>query len=392
LKIGIDGSCWHNQRGFGRFAREVLRALLASPAGHDFTVFFDHDSPPEIAATGANIVQVRTHTPVTESAVASGRRSLSDILAFTLATAAHPVDVFFFPAVYSWFPLLPGRRSVVTVHDAIADAFPDLVFANLRTRRLWQAKVRLALWQSTRVLTVSASAKRAIVKYLRVAAERVDLTTEAPAAGFGPNREAAVVGQALRTVRLPPKARFLLYVGGIAPHKNVTGFLRGLRLALSRGGLSDLYFVVAGDPAGGGFHSCVDEVRRFVSEDGALRERVLFAGQVSDSTLAALYPSALAVVTPAFEEGFGLPAIEALACGTPVLSSVRGAVPEIIGDAGLLFEPDAPESIATAIARIATDASLREALGQRALCRAAEFSWTRAAALTLQSIERARVQ
>ena len=392
MKIGIDGSCWHNQRGFGRFAREVLRALLATPTGHDFTVFFDHDPPPDIVVTGASVVRVRTRTRVTEAAVASGHRSLSDILAFTRATAAHPVDVFFFPAVYSWFPLLPGRRSVVTVHDAIAEAFPDLVFPNVRTRRMWQAKIRLALWQSTRVLTVSVSAKRAIVKYLRVAAARIDVTTEAPAVGFGPNRDAAAIEQALHTVGLPPGARFLLYVGGIAPHKNVIGFLRGLRLALSGASLSDLHFVIAGDPAGGGFHSCVDEVRRFVDEDGALRTRVVFAGEVSDGTLAALYPAALAVVTPAFAEGFGLPAIEALACGTPVLSSSDGAVPEIIGDAGLLFEPDAPESIATAITRVASDAPLRTALGQRALSRAAEFSWARAAALTLQSIERAVAQ
>jgi glycosyltransferase involved in cell wall biosynthesis len=390
VRIGIDGSCWHNQRGFGRFARELLRALLATPGGHDFTLFFDHDPPPDIAATGAAIVRVPTQTPVTESAVASGRRSVSDILAFTRATAAHPVDVFFFPAVYSWFPLLPGRRSVVTVHDAIAEAFPDLVFPNLRARRLWQLKVRLALWQSTRVLTVSASAKRAIMKYLRVSAARIDVTTEAPAAGFGPKREAPAIEQALHAAGLPPAARFLLYVGGIAPHKNVVGFLRGFRLALSRGGVSDLYFVVAGDPEGGGFHSCVDEVRRFVHGDAALRERVLFAGKVSDETLAALYPAALAVVTPAFDEGFGLPAIEALACGTPVLSSAGGAVPEIIGDAGLLFQADAPESIATAIASLATDSPLREALGQRALSRAAEFSWSRAARLTLQSIERAK--
>lgn len=392
MKIGVDGSCWHNQRGFGRFAREVLRAMLATPAGHDFTVFFDHDPPSDIVSTGVTIVRVRTQTRVTDAAVASGHRSPSDILAFTVAAATHPVDVFFFPAVYSWFPLLPRRRSVITVHDAIAEAFPDLVFPNVRTRRLWQAKIRLALWQSTRVLTVSLSAKRAIMKYLRVAAARIDMTTEAPAAGFGPNRDAAAIEQALHTVGLPPDARFLLYVGGIAPHKNIVGFLRGLRLALSRAGLSDLRFVVAGDPAGGGFHSCVDEVRRFVGEDSALRTRVLFAGQVSDGTLAALYPAALAVVTPAFAEGFGLPAIEALVCGTPVLSSAYGAVPEIIGDAGLLFEPDAPESIATAIVRIATDAALRATLSQRALSRAAEFSWARAAALTLQSIERARVQ
>lgn len=389
MKIGIDGSCWWNQRGFGRFTRELLRALLAAPDGHAFTVFVDHDPPPELVAAGATVVRVRSRRRVTEAATASGKRSLQDILAFTRATAAHPLDVFLFPAIYSWFPLPPGRRSVVTVHDAIAEAMPHLVFPDRRGRRLWQAKVRFALWQSTRVLTVSESAKRDIVQYLHVAATRIDVATEAAGGNFGPNRDARAMEQALRAMDLPPEARFLLYVGGIAPHKNLIGFLRGLRLALSTGDLSDLHFVVAGDPAGGGFHSCVDDVRRFVGTDASLRARVLFPGFVSDALLAALYPSALAVVMPAFSEGFGLPAIEALACGTPVLSSARGAVPEIVGDAGLLFQPDAPESIAAAIVRIATDAQLRTVLGRRALSRAAEFSWARAAALTLQSLQRA---
>ncbi len=389
MKIGIDGSCWWNQRGFGRFTRELLRAMLAAPDSHRFTVFVDHEPPPELVAAGATVIRVRSRRRVTEAAIASGKRSLSDIAAFTRATAAQPLDVFFFPAVYSWFPLLPGRRSVVTVHDAIAEALPELVFPDRRARRLWQAKVRLALWQSTRVLTVSASAKRDIVRYLHVAPARIDVTTEAAAGDFGPNRDAGAVRQALQTVGLPRDARFLLYVGGIAPHKNLIGFLRGLRLALSRGDLSDLHFVVAGDPAGGGFHSCVDEVRHFVAEDAALRMRVLFPGYVSDAILAALYPSALAVIMPAFSEGFGLPAIEALACGTPVLSSAQGAVPEIVGDAGLQFQPDAPETIAAAIVRVASDAALRVALRERALVRAAGFTWARAAALTLQSIEKA---
>jgi glycosyltransferase involved in cell wall biosynthesis len=389
LKIGIDGSCWWNQRGFGRFTRELLCALFAARGGHDLTVFVDHDAPREMLAPGVNVVRVRAQKRVTEAAISSGNRSLRDIVAFTRATGAHPVDVFFFPAVYSWFPLLPGRRSVVTVHDAIAEALPELVFPGRRERNFWRAKIRLALWQATRVLTVSESAKRDIVKYLHVEPARIDVTTEAAAAGFGPNREADAIGRARRLVGVPANARFLLYVGGIAPHKNLVGFLRGLRLALARAELADLHFVVVGDPTGGGFHSCTEEVRRFVEDAATLRARVLFPGYVPDHILAALYPSALAVVMPAFSEGFGLPAIEALACGTPVLSSTQGAVPEIIGDAGLLFQPDAPESIAAAIIRVAIDPPLRVTLGQRALARAAAFSWARSAALTLHSIERA---
>ena len=262
MRIGIDGACWWNRRGFGRFTRELLHALITRARGHEFTVFFDRDPPPELSQGCYAAVRVPTRRPVTEAAVASGRRGLPDIAAFTRAALAHPVDTFLFPAVYSWFPLPPGRRSVVVVHDAIAEQLPDLVFPRRRARLYWAAKVRLALWQSTRVLTVSESAKRDIVQYLHVAPDRIDVTSEAADAAFRPVVDAAAIQRARASVGVPAGARLVLYVGGVAPHKNVIGLVRGFRRALARGELSDLYLVIAGDPAGAGFLSCTDELLR----------------------------------------------------------------------------------------------------------------------------------
>jgi glycosyltransferase involved in cell wall biosynthesis len=392
MRIGIDGTCWWNQRGFGRFARELLPPLLALDAEHKFTLFFDGPVPPEIAAPNVTIVQVAARKPVIEAAVAAGHRRLADIAACSVATAAHRLDVFFFPAVYSWYPLRPGQRSVVAVHDAIAERFPELVFPERRGRRWWALKVRAALWQATRVLTVSQASKQDIVRYLKVAPDRIDVTTEAANAQFRPVSDAAAIEAARRRIGLPPGARFLLFVGGLAPHKNLLLLQHGFAEAIARGGSDDLYLVIAGDPAGAGFHSCAEELHRYAREHPTLRQRVLFPGFVSDAELTCLYSSALAVVMPSLVEGFGLPAIEAMACGAPVLSSATGAVPEVIGDAGLLFDPHSAAELATAISRIATDAALLQSLRGKALARAPQFSWTRAAALTMASLERAAGQ
>ncbi|HEX8010442.1 MAG TPA: glycosyltransferase family 1 protein [Casimicrobiaceae bacterium] len=389
MRVGIDGTCWWNQRGFGRFTRELLPALLKADAEHEFTLFFDGPVPPEIAALDVSIVQVAARAPVVEAAVAGGRRRLADIAACSRATAAHRLDVFFFPAVYSWYPLRPGQKSVVGVHDAIAEKFPELVFPERRGRRFWALKVRAALWQATRVLTVSQASKQDIVRYLKVAPERIDLTTEAANARFRPVGDAAAIEAVRRRVGLPPGARFLLYVGGLAPHKNLLLLQQGFAQAVARSGADGLYLVIAGDPAGAGFNSCADELHRHAREHPVLRERVLFPGFVPEPDLPCLYSAALAVVMPALTEGFGLPAIEAIACGVPVLASSTGAVPEVLGDAGLLFDPRSAASLATEISRIASDAALLDSLRRKALARSFQFSWTRAAALALASLERA---
>jgi glycosyltransferase involved in cell wall biosynthesis len=388
MHIGIDGTSWGNQRGFGRFTRELLPALVQDKA-HQFTLFFDAAIPPAIAALDVATVQVAARAPTTEAAVASGRRRLADVAACSLATAAHRFDVFFFPAVYSWYPLRPGQRSVVCVHDAIAEKFPDLVFPDRRGRRFWALKMRAALWQATRVLTVSQASREDIVRYLGVAPERIDLTTEAANASFRPIGDASVIESARANVGVPTEARYLLYVGGLAPHKNLLLLQRGFAEALARGGCDDLYLVIAGDPAGAGFNSCAEELHRHAREHPVLRKRVLFPGFVPDDLLPGLYSGALAVVMPALTEGFGLPAIEAIASGVPVLASTIGAVPEVVGDAGLFFEPRSAASIADAIARVATDAALLDRLRENALARAPRFSWTRAAAMTLASLESA---
>ena len=389
MEIGIDAICWWNRRGFGRFTRELLKALFAEPRGHRFCLFVDQPPAPEMDRRHVRVVRVGTRRTVTEAAVATDNRSPMDIWRFCRAVAAERLDVMFFPAVYSWFPV-PGRSppSVVTLHDAIAEHFPHLVFPDLRRRMLWSVKVRLACLQARRLLTVSNAALSEIVRYIGVAPDRIDVVCEGANAGFRPIADPERRAAARARAGLPQRLPFLIYVGGLAPHKNLGTLLDGLALAVQNTELSALQLALVGDPEGAGFHSNRDELQARVTNDPRLCGRVYFTGFVADGDLAALYSDAVAAVLPSVSEGFGLPVLEAMACGTPVLTANAGAAPEIAGEGGLQFAPLDPTAIADAIRRVVREPATREALARHALVRAGTYSWQRGARLTLDALER----
>src|SRR5206468_6972207 len=164
---------WWNQRGFGRFTRGQLGAMLAEPRGHRFVLFLDREPDEAMLRSNVEVVRVDTSATVTEAAVADGNRRIRDVLALSRAASALPLDVFWFPAVYSWFPLRPGIPSIVTFHDAIAEHFTDLVLPNLRGRLLWNLKVWLAKRSARHIATVSQAAREEIVRYLDIPREKI---------------------------------------------------------------------------------------------------------------------------------------------------------------------------------------------------------------------------
>jgi len=387
MRIGIDTSCWWSRRGFGRFTRELVTAMFDESSGHEFYLFVDRPPEPEMLRHGVSIIQVDVSRPVTEAAVAEGNRSLRDVWSFTRSVSAQPIDVMFFPAVYSWFPVPLGLTTVVTLHDAIAEHFPSLIFPGRKGRLLWSLKMRFARWQASRIMTVSDAAKREIVEYLRIDPETIDVVSEAADPRFKPVLDSKERAAARERAGLPASARMIIYVGGLAPHKNIPGLLKGLAAAVDKGGIEDVHLALVGDLAGDGFHSHYEELLAMVQCDERLSGRVHFTGFVSDEDLVALYSGALAVTLPSFSEGFGLPAIEAMACGVPVLASSAGSMPEVVGDAGLYFDPHKVEQIADAIHLLATQVNTLEQLKKKALQRAAQFTWSRAARLALSCLE-----
>jgi glycosyltransferase involved in cell wall biosynthesis len=386
LTIGVDATTWWNHRGFGRFTRGQLGAMLEEPRGHRFVLFIDREPAEEMVRANVEIVRVPTSATVTDSAVADGNRRIRDVLAFSRAASSRPLDIFWFPAVYSWFPVRAGIPSVVTFHDAIAEHFTDLVLPQLRGRLLWNLKVWLAKRSARHIATVSRAAREEIVRYLRISPEKITVILEAADARFRSVTDASQRRVAREALGLPAGKRLILYIGGLAPHKNLAGLIEGFGKAVGDGALGDVDLVLAGDPKGDGFHSNVEELHALVEARG-LGDQVHFPGFVPDAILTALYSDALVVAMPAFSEGFGLPAAEAIACGTPVIATKGGAVAEVVGAAGLFFDPHDSDDIARAITRVTSDASVLEQLRQHCLPRSAELSWANSAARMLDLLE-----
>jgi glycosyltransferase involved in cell wall biosynthesis len=276
---------------------------------------------------------------------------------------------------------------VVTFHDAIAEHFSRLVMPSLRGRLFWNLKTRLARASAREIVTVSQSAREEIHTYLGVPKDQISVVFEAAETHFVPVTDVIELAAMRQALKLPPGRRRILYVGGIAPHKNLLGLLEGFARIVSKPGCNDIDLVVAGDPKGDGFHSNTQQLYARAA-DPALVGRVHFTGFVPDKLLPALYSDAFAVAMPAFSEGFGLPAAEAIACGTPVIATRDGAVAEVVLEAGLFFDPRDPDDIARVIWSLATDPALAERLRAACLPRAKQMSWEGSALAMLDLLER----
>jgi glycosyltransferase involved in cell wall biosynthesis len=165
---------------------------------------------------------------------------------------------------------------------------------------------------------------------------------------------------------------YLLFVGTLEPRKNVPGLLSAYQLLLDQGVINAPLALI------GGRGWLYEEIFRQV-EALALERQVKFLHDVPDADLPALYNGAAVLVTPSFYEGFGLPALEAMACGTPVVVSNRGSLPEVVGPAGVLVDPETPEAIAAGLAGVLSDPEQQRRLAQAGLAQAATFSWERTA-------------
>jgi glycosyltransferase involved in cell wall biosynthesis len=382
MRIGIDGSCLANRRGFGRFARQMVEALAKSGSAHEFVVFVDRPSLANVNIPNEmETIVVEVKEAPSKAASASGRRRVSDMLAMGRAVSKARLDLIYFPASYSFFPVWNAGKVVVTMHDTLALAHPEWVFPNGKGQLAWKVKEQAAASWADRIVTVSETARRDLVAWFRLPEARVKIVSEGPDAVFSPEDAGPTSDAVLLSYDIIPGSRYLLYVGGLSPHKNLLRMIEAFAIANP----SDTRLILVGD-IGDVFHTHVPELREAVARF-ILEDRVQFTGFVPDDDLAHLYRRAYALVQPSLMEGFGLPPVEAMACGTPVLSSTAGSLPEVVGEAGLFFEPTDVENIADVMIRLFDHPAERDRLAALALKRAARFSWTSAARTLLDCFE-----
>jgi glycosyltransferase involved in cell wall biosynthesis len=390
LKIGVDGACWANRRGYGRFAREICRAMIREAPEHEFVCFVDPEAERTFAPDepNARLARVPQRRAPTAAAAADGSRSPVDMLRFTRAVWGESLDAFFSPSVYTFFPLPPGLPAVVTIHDAIAERFPELTLPSRRARLFWRLKVSLALRQAALVLTVSDYARRDVEQVHHVAGSRMRVALEAPAEAYRPREDDEAVEAAARRTGVPEGARWFTYVGGFNPHKNVDVLVRAhARLAEELGDAAP-HLVLVGSTSGDVFHGSLAQIRAEVERLGT-GSRVHWPGYVPDDELSHLHTGALGLVLVSEAEGFGLPAVEAAACGCPVVATIESPLPGLLAGGGIFVEPGEEDALHGALSRLARDESTRRAMGAAALERAGELSWPRAARAALDALAEA---
>jgi glycosyltransferase involved in cell wall biosynthesis len=286
--------------------------------------------------------------------------------------------------VFSYFPVL-GPPSVVGVHDVTASEYPRLVLPGRMSRTMWRAKEWWAVRRAAQLFTVSHSAQAQIVARLGVPVDRVPVVGEAPAPVFFP-RPADQVGGELAALGLSSQKPFLLCAGGINPHKNVDTLLHAYAaLRHERPATPPLVIVGALE---GSYVSAATQVRALIGDLGLVGQ-VRLPGFVPDEALACLYSAAAGVVIPSLAEGFGLPAVEAAACGAAVVASDIPAHRETLRDGGLFFEPRDRGALVAVLEQLLDDQGLSAALGQRGREAVARFSWTETARRLREVIGRA---
>jgi glycosyltransferase involved in cell wall biosynthesis len=381
MKIGVDATCWGNKRGYGRFTRELFEELLVIDGHNQYLFFVDQKTARECSFPDAvEKVVVNTNEAPAEAASANGSRSVRDILAMSRGVLRHKLDIFFFPAVYSYFPIFNRTKVVVTLHDLIADNHPELIFPNPRSRLFWKLKQDLAVKQASLIATVSEHSKREIKRFFDLPDDRLRVIPEAARPIFRRVEQDVRSRSVLAKYGIGPSERFLLYVGGISPHKNLSTLIDGFAELEAK--QPDVKLILVGDYKDDPFLSSYPQLKRQV-EDHGLEAKVIFTGYVPDEELVYFYNAAALLVFPSFDEGFGLPAIEAMSCGTPVAASDRGSLPELLGDAGTFFDPSDALDVAAKVNAALSDPAGLLAMRERGLKRSESFRWHKAAEETL---------
>jgi glycosyltransferase involved in cell wall biosynthesis len=375
MQIGIDISriATAARTGTEQYSYELLAALARRDRSTPFRLY-TNTRPASLPPLGQNITLRRLPFPRLWTHARLSAELLVD----------RP-DALFIPAhvVPLGTPLARGMRSIVTIHDLGYLHFPA---AHTRAQRLqlrlttvWSARI------ADQVIAISGATRDDLVRLARVPRSKITVIHHGVAQRFAPFHDRDGQQRVLERYQIKPDTRFLLFVGTLQPRKNLVRLLDAFA-ELARGERE-----LAGAPLQlllVGKRGWLTEPIERQAADLGLAGQVRFLGYVADDDLPALLASALAFVLPSLYEGFGMPVLEAMACGAPVLTSTTSALREIAGDAALLVDPLDTGAIAAGLRRLTREPELRAALRERGLARAAQFSWDRCADRTLAVLKR----
>jgi glycosyltransferase involved in cell wall biosynthesis len=366
VRVGIDVRKLHDF-GIGTYIRNLLRQLARFDRETEYVLLARPGDRDALSELGENF------RSVSETA---GNYSVAEQVTIPLTLRRERVGLFHAP--HYVLPPLVSCKSVVTIHDCIHLMFPQYL-PNRLALTYARTSIGMAARRSTRVLTVSESSKRDILRFVNVPADKIDVIYNAYDERFAVEPLEEDVVRVRERYQLHDE--FVLYAGNVKPHKNLGRLIEAFHL-VRKGGLDHLKLVLIGDEI-----SKYASLRRAVHHH-QLHKYVRFLGYMPEETLAVMYRLAGVFVFPSLYEGFGLPPLEAMASGTPVVTSNLSSLPEVAGDAALLADPYNPAAIADAIYKVLTDTSIRRNLRAKGLARARQFSWEASARRVHQIYQR----
>ncbi len=370
MLIGIDASRATAERRTGTetYSLHLIRELLALAQEHRFRLYFNRAPAPGLFADRAELrilpfPRLWTHIR----------------LSWEMLT--QPPDLLFVPSHV--LPLVHPARSVVTIHDLGYLYYPQAHTLSQNLYLRWSTRYNAR--QASRILADSEATRQDLIHRYGIPADKIVRVYPGRDESLAPVTNPAVLSMVRE--RYGVRGPYLLYIGTLHPRKNLVRLIQAFASLLqsltssSQPPAADLRLVLAGQK-GWLVDDILAQVRRL-----KLQDRVIMTGYVPDTDLPALLSGALAFVFPSLYEGFGLPVLEAMACGTPVVCSNTSSLPEVAGEAALLVDPLDTEALAQALEQVVTDGALRQRLVERGFDQVQRFSWRRCAEETLQVLE-----
>jgi glycosyltransferase involved in cell wall biosynthesis len=352
--------------GIGRYARELTRAILQAFPEHHYTLFYA--GPVRFPLTWAQAPGLRLRAaPLPEKGMVWLWHRLSLPIPLELFTGV--ADLIYSPD-FLLPPTLPGRRTLLTVHDLSFEVMPETLPAPLVA--YLRRNVPRAVRRATHILADSEATRQDLIRLWGVPAEKITVLYSGVEPRFRPVQDPALHARVRARYGLGPWP-FILTVGTVQPRKNYPRLIEAFAALVREGIFPEGHLVIVGEK-GWQAEGTLEAIRR-----SGMAERIHWLGFVDDADLPALYSAAAVFALVSRYEGFGLPALEAMACGTPVVASRVSSLPEVVGEAGVLVDPESVADIARGLRAALEDPERRAALREAGLERARRFTWEAAA-------------
>jgi glycosyltransferase involved in cell wall biosynthesis len=365
VRIGIDyTAAVHQSAGIGRYTYQMVRALAAQStdaSGPQYRLFVAAGKRLQPQLPGPNFSWCPAG--LTERWLARLWYRLR--LPLWIESWTGPLDLFH-AADFFLPPVRPGTRTIVTIHDLSFVREPDSVMPGMQRQLNQQAPRSVA--RADHVVAVSAATRQDLIELYQTPPKKISVLYHGVTAEFQPVKDPLRLSAVRQKYGLRDRP-FVLSVGTLQPRKNFR------RLIEAFAGVDQAYALVIAGSTGWGYQEIFDEIKKL-----GLEQRVHLPGFVADADLPALYSAATLFIYPSLYEGFGLPLLEAMACGTPVIASNRSALPEVVGQAGLLVDPFDIEAITGALSTVLADEALQQRLSEAGRHQAARFTWDKMAA------------